>query len=378
MTDFSSLLKNEERAVFALRSLYRSYGYLPYKMSKFEEYDLYVRNKDFLVSDSIITFNDTNGKLLALKPDVTLSIVKNSVDEPGCTQKLFYNENVYRVSGSTHAYKEIMQTGLECIGDVDLYDISEVLSLALQSLQKIGGDFVLDVSHLGVISSVLAQAKQDEEFEKKIMHCIGEKNRHEIKKICDEYGVAGDVCEKFVSFVGIYGKGESVIEKLRAMCSGNEMRTAVDELEALYKIISSSPLKDKINFDFSIVNDMSYYNGVVFKGYIDGIPESVLSGGQYAALMKKMGKKSKAIGFAVYLDLLEELTKENSGYDVDMLVLYDENSDKAALSKLVDNIIKSGKSVSVQKAVPKKLRYKETGNFISGADKSCENGGAKN
>ena len=86
-----SVLKYEEKAVYGLRSLYRRYGYLPYKMSKFEEYDLYVRNKDFLVSDHIITFTDTYGKLLALKPDVTLSIIKNGKDTCG-VQKLCYNE----------------------------------------------------------------------------------------------------------------------------------------------------------------------------------------------------------------------------------------------------------------------------------------------
>ena len=73
-------LKREERVLFQLRSLYQSYGYRPYKMSKFEEYDLYVRNKDFLVSDGIITFTDTDGRLMALKPDVTLSIIKNTRD----------------------------------------------------------------------------------------------------------------------------------------------------------------------------------------------------------------------------------------------------------------------------------------------------------
>ena len=81
------LLKSDERALLTLRSLYKAYGYLPFKMSKFEEYDLYVRNKDFLVSDSIITFTDTAGKLLALKPDVTLSIIKNGTDEKGCKQR---------------------------------------------------------------------------------------------------------------------------------------------------------------------------------------------------------------------------------------------------------------------------------------------------
>ena len=133
----TKLLKSEEKAIFSLRSLYSRYGYLPFKMSKFEEYELYLKNKDFLVSDRIITFNDTNGKLMALKPDVTLSIIKNCEDTVGFKQKLCYNENVYRVSGSTHQYKEIMQTGIECIGDIDNYDVFEVITLAAKSLSLI-------------------------------------------------------------------------------------------------------------------------------------------------------------------------------------------------------------------------------------------------
>lgn len=67
---------------------------------------------------------------MALKPDVTLSIIKNSKDTPGYVQKLYYNENVYRVSKGTKTFKEIMQVGLECIGDIDGYCISEVITLA--------------------------------------------------------------------------------------------------------------------------------------------------------------------------------------------------------------------------------------------------------
>ena len=112
--------KNEEQAGFALKDLYRSYGYIPYKMSRFEEYDLYVRNKDFLVSDQIITFSDRSGRLLAMKPDVTLSIVKNAPEAPGVVQKVYYQENVYR------DYREILQAGLECVGDLGDYEIAEV------------------------------------------------------------------------------------------------------------------------------------------------------------------------------------------------------------------------------------------------------------
>ena len=77
-------------------------------MNKFEEYDLYAKNKDYLVSDNVLTFTDTNGKLMALKPDVTLSIIKNCKDRQDSLEKVYYNENVYRISKSTHSFQEIM------------------------------------------------------------------------------------------------------------------------------------------------------------------------------------------------------------------------------------------------------------------------------
>ena len=149
----------EERAVFALRSIYKEYGYSQYKMSKFEEYDLYAKNKDFLVSENVITFTDTDGKRLALKPDVTLSIIKNGKDAGDSIKKVYYNEHVYRVSKGTETFKEIMQVGLECLGAVDDECIAEVLLLAAESLNAISKENVLDISHLGIVKGILSEAK---------------------------------------------------------------------------------------------------------------------------------------------------------------------------------------------------------------------------
>ena len=160
------ILKSEERVAWALRSLYSRFGYTQYKMSKFEEYALYVRNKDFLVSDGIISFTDTSGKLLALKPDVTLSIIKNSKDEEKSTQKLYYDENVYRISKSSHAYKEIRQTGLECIGDIGIYETCEVVSLAIESLRAVSENYVLELSHAGLFEAVLDEKGLSGEYKK--------------------------------------------------------------------------------------------------------------------------------------------------------------------------------------------------------------------
>jgi len=68
-------LKPDEKATLQLRGLYEEYGYQKYKMGKFEEYSLYVNNRDFLAGDKVLTFTDLDGRLLAMKPDVTLSVI---------------------------------------------------------------------------------------------------------------------------------------------------------------------------------------------------------------------------------------------------------------------------------------------------------------
>ena len=345
-------LKNDEKAVFALRSLYRKYGYQQYKMSKFEEYDLYVRNKSFLVSDNIITFTDTNGKLMALKPDVTLSIIKNTEDVPGSVNKVYYNENVYRVSGSSQSYKEIMQTGLECIGDIDDYNICEVLTLAAESLKTISYDFVLDISHLGILSSVMESLALSSSSIKKLTQAIGEKNLHAISAICEAEGVCPDPLKKLVS---TYGSAAKVAPLLKELGCGEDADRLINIVSALEK----KGLKGKVRIDFSVINDMNYYNGFVFKGFIKGVYSGILSGGQYDNLMQKMGRKSGAIGFAVYLDMLERLSESEKTFDVDTVILYDLKDDFTELQNVINSLIASGKTVMAQKAKPENLRFRE-------------------
>ena len=349
-----SVLKYEEKAVFELRSLYRRYGFLPYKMSKFEEYDLYVRNKDFLVSDHIITFTDTDGKLMALKPDVTLSIIKNGKDTNGFVQKLCYNENVYRVTKGAQSFKEIMQVGLECIGDIDKYNIYEVIMLAAESLSKISDEYVLDISHLGILDSVMQNMNITDELKNKILKCIGEKNIHELCSLLASDGKDPEPIKKLVS---LYGETQKVLDELKNfdfVC-----QNLVKELEDIVILLENAGYEKHIRIDFSVVNDLNYYNGFVFKGFIKNVATGVLSGGQYDKLMNKLGRSSCAIGFAVYLDMLERLDVSENEYDVDALLLYGDETELSALANAVKLLSENGKSVMVQKNIPSQIRYKQ-------------------
>ena len=296
-----SLLKNDEKAVFALRALYSKNGYTQFKMSKFEEYDLYMRNKDFLVSQGVITFNDTDGKLLALKPDVTLSILKNSTDKVGCVQKVYYNENVYRISGSSHTYKEIMQSGLECIGDISKENSLEVVLLALESLKLINENFVMNLSHVGLVEALLDDYNIESAKKGQVITAICDKNSGELRSITDD--------EQFKA-LNILINDNCSTQKINEIVKGEKSKAALKELSEIYEAMCEKGFSDKIKIDFSGIKADGYYCGVVFKGYINGITDQVLSGGRYDKLLKQMGRTSSAIGFAVYLDTLQRLDEE--------------------------------------------------------------------
>ena len=358
MTIETDNLKYGEQAVFLLRSLYSKYGYKQYKMRKFEEYDLYVQNKDFLISDSVITFTDTNGKLMALKPDVTISIVKNTKDIDGAVQKVYYDENVYRVSKGTRSYKEIKQAGLECIGDIDSYCVSEVLSLAVRSLLAISEQCIVDVADLAILFAFYDYAGLSYEARRKLTALISEKNTHEMKCFCAEIGMTAEDTALLEELISYNGMPDKVLPKLRIMADKIGAETEFAEFESIISSLEPE-LQSKLRIDFSVAGDINYYNSIIFKGFIDKIPESVLSGGRYDSLMQSMERKSKAIGFAVYIDMLEALNRKENKFDYDAVLLYSDKDSITVVKDAVQKLTKEFGSVFTAKKLPEKASFEK-------------------
>ena len=279
-------LRPEELAALKLRRLYSDYGYSFYTMSRFEEYDFYADKKDFLISKAVLTFTDADGHLMALRPDVTLSIIKHIRNSDG-VQKFFYDEKIYRVPRNSTTFHEIPQAGIECIGTLGDEELCEVLELALLSLHTVakGRRCILDVSHAGLTASVVPEHNRQE-----ILHCLAEKNIHGLKAI--------KAPDNVIRLAELEGTPDDILPAIHAL-------TGADALD----ILRSVQHNNEIRIDFSAVNNLNYYNGIVFRGFIEGVSESILSGGQYDNLMAMMGHNGvKAVGFAVNLDLAAQIS----------------------------------------------------------------------
>lgn len=348
--------RTEERAVFQMRKLFEQYSFQRFKMSRFEPYDLYIRNRDFLVSDRMITFTDTDGTLLALKPDVTISIIKNSSFQKGFVRKVYYQENVFRPGKNDAPFRELMQTGLECIGDVELYTICEVISLAAKSLQLVSPDYILDISHLGLISGVMEDLGIAQENYAQILQRIREKNISELSLLAKNLGYSQETHDMLCALVLTYGEMEKVLKRLAPLCRSEKTQLALSELRTVYDALCAQGLEKNVRIDFSLVNDLNYYNGLVFQGFIKGIVTPVLSGGQYDRLMSKMGKEGRAVGFAVYLDALDALSPAPKETDVDVLILYDDETAPDRLFSEVKKCTAYGAKVLTARKIPENLK----------------------
>ncbi len=354
------LLRGEEEVIYKLRALYSKYGYSPYKVNKFEEYDLYARNKSFLVSENLLTFTDTNGKLMALKPDVTLSIIKNAVADYAKAYKLYYNENVYRTTQSGNGFREIMQTGLEAIGNIDLYTQCEVLMLAANSLANISEHYILDLSHMRFLEGLLENTGVGDADKPELLSLLGSKNISGVRALCAKCGINAEAAEKICRVASIYLPISEALASLASVVAGDKMQSAYDELCEIEKVMSVYGLSGKLYLDFSVVNDMSYYDGIIFKGFVDGIPDSVLSGGRYDRLLQRFGKQSEAIGFAVYLDKLEYFRTESDNYDFDVMLIYDRETPPEKVIEAVSAYAAQGKSVRTLTSLESGVRCRET------------------
>ena len=367
MDEFLATLSKEDSLTYELSMLYKQWGYKEYRMAKFEEYSFYSDNRDFLSGKGILAFNNSYGRLMALKPDITLSIVKNA-KLSGALTKLYYNESVFRMTDSSMDYKEIKQTGVEILGaKIDEYLATEVLMLAAKSLKTIDKDFVLCVSHMAFIPSLLAELDISANTKKDIINCIKGKNIHDLRSICEKCGVESEKTDILATLAAVNGKIADVLPSLCALACNEEMKNACAELEFVAASLRKSDLADKLLIDLSVLNNTEYYNGIIFQGYVEKAPSAVLTGGRYDKLAGKIRENTQAIGFAVYLDNLNFYYKKVREYDSDILILFDSADKSVSLLSLVESFVEKGFSVRVEHTIPDGYKAKTVYSFENGA-----------
>lgn len=288
-----------------LRDSFEFRGYHEVITPALEFLDVVTISENGMTPEQMYKLVDSKGRLMALRPDSTIPIARlcaTRLKNEKLPLRLYYNQPVYSVNPSLRGRSdEIMQTGIEIIGAESRKSDVEVLVTAAKAVENLKIDnFRIELGHIGIFNTLVNSLNVSKGEGETVRQLIESKNYPALNDLLDSMENR-ETAEAIKLLPRLFG-GREVLNKARNQIENEEAAGILDYLEQLYDALSELGLGDKITLDLGIVNRADYYTGIVFKGYVEGFGEEVLSGGRYDGLLKEFGKEAGAIGFAVNVD----------------------------------------------------------------------------
>lgn len=301
----------ERRQVQArLTRLFRQRGYREVSTPDTEFYDLFALSGSAIPQERMIKVGDPSGKFCVMRPDSTTPIARVAATKL-CSlplpQRLYYDQPVYRANPAHNGgSREIPQCGVELIGARGMKADLEIIVTAIDALRSCGAPrFHVELGHAGFFRDLAARLELEEEKLETMRALIEGKNFAALRVFLEPFqGNPASVALQRLS--RLFG-GAEVLAEAEKLAGKSE---AVDYLRTLYDELSAAGYGPYVRFDLGMVHQIDYYTGVLFRGYVEGAGDAVLSGGRYDHLVEVFGREAPATGFAVDVDAVAQTLPE--------------------------------------------------------------------
>lgn len=334
--------KNKRSVEESLRKNFELWGYNEVQTPAFEYYDVFAHGIGSYRQEKLIKFIDSDGRILALRPDLTLPIARFVTSTPENLTfplRFFYIDDAFGYDNPSARYqRQFTQAGIELIGDSSPYADAEVIAMAIESLYTAGLEhFTIDIGQVDYFKGLIEEAKLSQEQGEALRRGIDTKNMIEVDNILLEAKVNAEMKSKILELPFLYG-GEEVLDKARKFAANDRSKKAVENVGKIYKALCSYGYERHLSIDFSMLQEIDYYTGMIFKGYVMELGAPILGGGRYDSLLAEFGHSLPSTGFAVSMKgLLIAMEKQNGlkeDVDVDVAIGNDEESAKIAFALL--------------------------------------------
>ncbi len=301
-----------EQITYEVQQLFARSGYTPIETPTLEIME--VLEAGGRVPGSPFKLFDSQGDLLAMRPDVTMQVARMcamryaDVVEP---LKFRYTQRVFREADTRlqAATREMTQIGVECIGVSGAASDAEVIGLMTEALITAGvPEFKLAVATVGVLRALLAASEGSALWQQRILQAYHASNFVDLDVLTDETcgffaasGARVDVATAIRQLARIRGSAEA-IDATRALVAPLDCTDGLDEFQQAYELLCQRGLRERIMIDFSIMSSFDYYTGIVFEAYAPQTGTPLGSGGRYDHMLAAYGQDRPAAGFAFFLE----------------------------------------------------------------------------
>lgn len=277
-------------------------------------------------------FSDNDGRMLALRPDVTSSVARAAATllaERPRPLRLCYAASVFKQQQQSHAEwrRESTQLGCELIGAAAIAADLEMLAIAAEILSRLGlqESYCITINSVEIFNGIAAHLDLDEPSREQMRRLIDTRESAELQRFLTSYRTSAEERGLFARLTQLTGKRE-ILNEARAVITNPRSVAALNALEALWSVIESVGLQDTFEIDLGDVSSLDYYTGLSFKVFVRGAGSRVGRGGRYDSLTANFGRAEPAVGFVLDLDALTEVVGReefslsgNNGREVNVL-----------------------------------------------------------
>ncbi|MDU1854104.1 ATP phosphoribosyltransferase regulatory subunit [Clostridium baratii] len=314
----------------SLEKTFESFGYDEVITPTVEYYKTFSIDDKCMDEEKIYKFFESSGRILALRPDMTLPIarvVSTKMKEVKTPIRLRYTSNIFRVNRKFGGKKnEYTDLGVELIGVPELDGDIEALTMALEGFKKLNiSNFKLEIGNIKFFNEVFDKYKIKEDEKEKLAELIEEKSLIELEKFLNCLEIEESKKNFLKRLPWLFGDEDILNNDIEFKDDKGVMSTIL-YLKKINKILKDLGYEENITFDLGMVPGVNYYTGIIFKGYIEGARAPVLSGGRYDNLIKSFGRDLPAVGFSIDVDLiLENINFNNEEKIKEYIVYYGKN-----------------------------------------------------
>lgn len=351
----------------AAREVFARHGYHVVQPPMFEYYDVY--DAAVTKAENMFKFFDNNGRMLALRPDLTTSVARIAATKPlgELPYRIAYSGSAFRndETFSNDRRREFSQAGIELIGNGGTDADAEVIEIAIEALLKFGvKDFQIDMGHADYYKGLAEIAGLDPIVSDKLRANINDKDFVAIEGILDGIDIDEKLKEVFMELPKMFGGIETAVAAAKNPIIGEKSRAALENLISVYEILKGKGLDKYISTDLGMVPNLDYYTGIIVKGFAKGVAFPICSGGRYDNLTEKFGKALPATGIAIGIERvmtalsdISERNDENASEYITVALA------KGRLAELSINIFeKLGFDVQEMKSKTRKLIFTDEKN----------------
>lgn len=327
--------------------LFEGYGYSEVNTPGLEFFDVFDGKTRYFPQETMYKLVDGKNRLMVLRPDNTMPIARlaaTRLRDEELPLKLFYNQNIFMVNPKDSGRDdEIAQSGIEILGGERGAAALEALMLAAKALAACDEDYRLEIGDSGIFAELVARHEYSDFTVDKLRRAIETKELPALDCLFKDH--LDDDEAAFKALPRLFG-GFEVFEEAKIYLHGEAFEEKLDKLKKLCEKLGELIPKEKIRVDLGLVHKKDYYTGIIFRGYVEGYGQPVLSGGRYDNLLGEFGRDADAIGFAVNVEAAAKvLLKKNKARFIkspDVLVFGEDN---IAVIKHCEKLIDEGKTV---------------------------------